>query len=52
MHERRYSIIINDNTEAENMSLEVALITVHALFEKWWNEENLEITIARKERED
>jgi hypothetical protein len=45
-----YSVKIDDTVIAKGMSLGNAVIFVKALFEEWYNEPSLSITIVKEER--
>lgn len=50
MHSGYYSVKIGDVTIAKEMSLGNAVILVKALFEEWYKEPSLSITIVKEER--
>lgn len=47
MLENKYSVLIGDNVIANDMSLQNAIIFVKSLFEEYYNDTNLSITIKR-----
>lgn len=51
MGERKYKILINNNVVAEKMDIEIALIAVKALFETYYNEHSMTISIKEEELE-
>ena len=51
MPEYRYSILVDDEVIAKNLTLPNALIFAEALFNKWFSETNLSITIQREDND-
>ena len=47
MNEYTYSVIVDDRVIASGMALENALILAKALFEEWYLESGLKVTIQR-----
>ena len=47
MNSRFYRIKINNDIMAENMSLQIALVLVKAMYEEFYNEPDLVISIER-----
>lgn len=47
-----YSVIIDNVVIAKGMSIGNAMILVEALFNKWYEEKDLKITIAKEAEED
>lgn len=52
MKEDKYSVIVDNEKIAQHMTLEIASILVRALCEKWYEESNLVISIARESEEE
>ena len=50
MNERKYKILIDDKVIAERMDIEIALVLVKALFEKYYNDYSMTISIKEEER--
>ena len=49
MPEYIYKVIVDGKVYADDMTLETALTLTEALFNKWYSEDNLAITIQRTE---
>lgn len=49
MSETKYEIILNDNVMADNITLDFALILVKGVFEHYYNEHHMCITIKEME---
>ena len=47
MLENKYSVLIGDNVIANDMSLQNAIIFIKGLFEEYYNDKNLSITIKK-----
>ena len=50
MNEHRYKILINDTIVAENMGMEIVTILIKALFEKYYNEHSMIVSIKEMDR--
>lgn len=50
MNSRFYRIKINNDVMAENMSLQIALVLVKAMYEEFYNEPDLVISIERYDK--
>ena len=50
MEEDKYKVLCYDVEEASNMSLEVALMLVRAMMEKWYEVPELSVTIRREKK--
>ena len=46
MDEKKYSIIVDNETVAQNVTLDYALIFVRAIFEKYFAEYEMQVVIA------
>ena len=51
MNSRFYRIKINNDIMAENMSLQIALVLVKAMYEEFYNEPDLVISIERYDKD-
>lgn len=51
MVEDKYIVKIDGQVVAENMDIKIAMILVESLFEKYYNENNMEITVNKKSLE-
>ena len=51
MNEGLYRVVIGEDVYAQKMRLSTALALVETLFDKWYNEQHLAITIEREEPE-
>ena len=49
MNELKYKILIDDKIVAERMGIEIALTLVKALFEKYYNDCSMTISIKEEE---
>ena len=49
MNEYRYSILVDDEVIAKDMLLSNAMIMAEALFQKWYSEADLTISIKRED---
>lgn len=49
MNEYRYSVVVDNETIADKMLLSNALIMVEALFNKWYSESDITISIRRED---
>lgn len=49
MPEYHYSVLVDNEVVARELTLPNALILAEALFDKWYNEINLSVTIRRDE---
>lgn len=47
-----YSVMIDNVVIAKGMSIGNAMVLVEALFNKWYEEKDLKITIAKEAEED
>lgn len=52
MNERKYSVVIDDTTVAQEMNLETALILVKGLFETYYAEPKISICIEVEDETD
>lgn len=50
MFERKYKVIVDNTVVAENMDLETATILVKALFERYYEEVDLTVSVKEMER--
>ena len=50
MSENKYYVTVNNRRVAENATLEYALIFAKAIFEHYYNDHDIVITIAEMER--
>lgn len=50
MDEMKYNILIDNKVIAERMDIEIALALVKALFEKYYNDHSMTISIKEEER--
>lgn len=50
MNEMKYKILIDNKVIAERMDIEIALALVKALFEKYYNDHSMTISIKEEER--
>ena len=50
MNEHRYKILINDTVVAENMDMEIVTILIKALFENYYNEHSMIVSIKEMDR--
>lgn len=50
MNEHRYKILINDTIVAENMDMETVTILIKALFENYYNEHSMIVSIKEMDR--
>lgn len=50
MNKRDYKVFINDTVVAERMDIEIATTLIKALFEKYYNEHSMIISIREEER--
>ena len=50
MNEMKYNILIDNKVIAERMDIEIALELVKALFEKYYNDHSMTISIKEEER--
>ena len=49
MEEYEYKVLVDGKVYAGEMNLDTALTLTKALFDKWYNEANLAITIERED---
>lgn len=49
MFERKYKVIVGNMVVAENMDLETATILVKALFERYYEEVDLTVSVKKME---
>lgn len=47
MAEEKFNVMLDTHIVAENMTLEVALILVQGLFNKYYLEKNLKVTVQK-----
>lgn len=52
MPEERYNVLIGKQIQAENMTLDNALIFTKALFQNFWADPDIEITINKLKYQD
>ena len=52
MRETRYKVLIDDTIVAENMDIEIATTLVKALFEKYYNDYLMMVSIKQMSEED
>ena len=52
MEEDKYKVLCYDIVEASNMSLDVALMLVQAMMEKWYEVPEFSVTIRREKKEE
>lgn len=50
MNECKYEVLINNKVIAERMDIEIATALIKALFEKYYNEHTMTISIKKEER--
>lgn len=50
MTERKYEVLVNERTVAEEMDLKTATILVRALFEEYYNDYFMVVSIKEMER--
>ena len=50
MNEHRYKILINDTIVAENLNIETATILIKALFENYYNDHSMIVSIKEMDR--
>lgn len=50
MEERKYKVLIDDAVVAENMGIRTATILLRALFEEFYNDHNMVISIREDDR--
>lgn len=50
MNENKYYVTVNNRSVAENVTLEYALIFTKAIFEHYYNDHDMVISIAEMER--
>lgn len=50
MAEHKYKVLIDGFVYAENMDIKTAIILVRALFEEYYNDHSMEISIKEMER--
>ena len=50
MNEHRYKILINDTIVAENMDMEIVTILIKALFENYYNDHSMIVSIKEMDR--
>lgn len=50
MIEKKYKVLIDKEIVAENMNLKTATILVRALFEEYYNENSLTVSVKEMER--
>lgn len=50
MNKNKYKILINDTVVAENMDMETATILIKALFEKYYNDHAMIVSIKEMDR--
>ena len=50
MNERNYKVLINNGVVAERMDIEIATALIKALFEKYYNDHSITISIKEEER--
>ena len=50
MDEMKFNILIDNKVIAERMDIEIALALVKALFEKYYNDHSMTISIKEEER--
>ena len=50
MSESRYKVLINDTVVAENMDIDTATTLVKALFEKYYNDHTMRVSVKEMER--
>ena len=50
MTDKKYKVLINNDIVAEGMDIKTATILVRALFEEYYNEYPLTISVIEKER--
>lgn len=50
MNENRYKILINDTIVAENMDMEIVTILIKALFENYYNDHSMIVSIKEMDR--
>lgn len=50
MNNRDYKVFINDTVVAERMDIEIATTLIKALFEKYYNDHSMIISIREEDR--
>ena len=51
MYDRKYSVMVDYETVAENMDIKTALVLIGALMEEYYEEPNIKISIVRECKE-
>ena len=49
MNERKYKVLIDDTVIAERMDIEIATTLLKSLFEKYYNDHSMTISIKEEE---
>lgn len=50
MHEKKYNVLINNEVVAKNMDINTAVILVKALFEEYYNDYTMVVSIKEMDR--
>lgn len=51
MYDRKYSVMVDYETVAENMDIKTALVLIGALMDEYYEEQNIKISIVRECKE-
>ena len=52
MNDQKYDLYIDGELAAENMELQYAVVFMKALFETFYNEAGMEVTVKRRNKDD
>ena len=52
MEERKYKVFIDGNAVAENMGIHTATLLVKALFEEYYNDNTMTVSVKKEERSE
>ena len=50
MGEKKYKVLIDGNVYAENMNIKIATVLVRALFEEYYNDHSMMVSIKEMDR--
>ena len=50
MEENRYKVLINNEVVAKDMDIKIATVLVRALFEEYYNDYTMAVTIKQEDR--
>ena len=51
MYEKRYKVLINDEIIAKDMNIRTAIVLVKALFEEYYNDYTMTVSIKQEDNE-